>query len=278
MNEKIPAPLQPKIEKETIDNSVPELGGTKIVLQRHAKYDRSVGSDSVGSLTREGAEDTYQQSIAAFEEMLSGLSDEEKTSLAFLVLASDTQYAGGGRRSVETAEMVIKGLKDTFAKYGLAEQQLLNVSGNFSNNDKPRLTPDLGEPKMFENSPEFVSFLKEKYGDLTIDFWRAFEEDKEKETREKLGAEGPDEIVERIKLVINVLSRYSRLYHKNNPNHRLIIWAVTHYDTISPFVKRELYGVEKDFKLEVDNGAGISINIDPEGNSAVPIGESTYKI
>ena len=33
--------------------------------------------------------------------------------------------------------------------------------------------------------------LKNKYGDLDLDFWIAFEEDKEKETRETMGGGGP---------------------------------------------------------------------------------------
>jgi len=99
-----------------------------------------------------------------------------------------------------------------------------------------------------------------------------------KETREKMGAEGPDEITDRMKLMVDVLTRYSRFYHKKHPDRRLIIWAATHYDTISPYIKRGIFEVGKDIPLGVDYGAGILINLDQDGKGTVKIAGKEYKV
>jgi hypothetical protein len=78
--------------------------------------------------------------------------------------------------------------------------------------------------------------------------------------------------------MLDVLARYSRFYHKKHPDRRLVIWAVTHYDTISPYVKREILEADKEAMLRVDYGAGISINLDKDGTGKVKIGETEYEV
>lgn len=131
---------------------------------------------------------------------------------------------------------------------------------------------------MFEDSPEFVEFLKNKYGGMNKDFWIAFEEDVEKEKRVAMGAEGPEEIVDRLKHALAILSRFSQMYHRAHQDRRLIIWATTHYDTISPFVKQEIFKVGKDVPLAVDYGAGIAIEITPDGEMKTKIKDTEYQI
>lgn len=270
--------LPRKIEKSDIKPNLPEVGGTEIILQRHGKYERSADSPRIGSLTEEGAEEIYTSGKDFFEKLFDSVAEPERKNIDILILASDTQYKDGGRRSMETAEQVIRGLKEELEKLNLDESQLLNTSSNVSGQGGPRPTPKIREPQMFDNSPEFVEFLKEKYGDLGLEFWIAFEEDKEKEVREKMGAEGPDEITDRMKLMIDILARYSKFYHAKHPDRRLIIWAVTHYDTISPYVKREIFEAGKETPLGVDYGAGISINLGKTGEGTVKIAGQEYKI
>ncbi|MEK7186921.1 MAG: hypothetical protein AAB690_01200 [Patescibacteria group bacterium] len=270
--------LPTKIEKGGIEPVLSEVGGTEIILQRHGKYERSTDNKHAGSLTEEGAEEVYIQGKDFFKRLFEMVPESERHDVDILVLASDTQYKDGGRRSMETAEQVIKGLKEELAGLGLDEAQLLNTSSNTHGEGNPRPTPELREPRIFDNSPEFVEFLKKKYGDLGLDFWIAFEEDKEKEIREKMGAEGPDEITDRMQSMIDVLVRYSRFYHKKHPDRRLVIWAVTHYDTISPYVKREILEAGKEAPLGVDYGAGILINLDKDGKGTVKIGETEYEV
>lgn len=267
-----------KIETKDIQSVPPEVGGTSIILQRHGKYERSLESPKVGSLTEEGEELVYTSGKDFFAKLLESIPESERRDVDFLVLASDTQYEGGGRRSMETAEQIMKALKEELRDLDLDENQILNISANIAGEGKPRATEKLREPQMFNNSPEFVNFLKEKYGDLTLDFWIAFEEDTEKETREKMGAEGPDEITDRIQRMVEILSRYSSFYHKKHPNKRLVIWAASHYDTISPYVKREVFGTGKGTPLGVDYGAGISIHLDRQGKGKVRIADKDYEM
>lgn len=270
--------LPSKIEKSDIDPSPPEVGGTKIVFQRHGEYERAIDNPNVGSLTVEGAEEIYNSGKIFFNKLFDSVPEAERKNLDILVLASDTQYEGGGRRSMETADQIIKAVKEKLKQLDLEESQLLNSSTNIHGDGGPRPTHQLREPQMLTSSPEFAEFLKEKYGDKTLDFWIAFEEDKEKDTREKMGAEGPDDITDRMKLMVEILTRYSRFYHKKHSDKRLIIYASTHYDTISPLVKREIFKVGKEIPLRVDYGAGVSIRIAKNGEGAIQIGGKTYQM
>ena len=180
-------PLPKKIEKSDINPNLPEVGGTEIILQRHGKYERSADSSKVGSLTEEGAEGVYASGKEFFDKLFDAIPESERKNIDILVLASDTQYRDGGRRSMETDDQLIKVVKEELERLSLNESQLLNTSGNISGEGNARPTPKLREPQMFNNSPEFVEFLKDKYGDINLDFWIAFEEDKERETREAMG-------------------------------------------------------------------------------------------
>ncbi len=263
--------LPRKIEGRHIEPIPPEVDGTAIILQRHGEYERSVDSPQVGSLTEAGIRNIYEGAKTYFSTLFESVPEAERKDLDFLVLASDTQYEGGGRRSIETSDQVMMALKEELNVRNLNESQVLNTSGARSN-------PKLREPQMFNQSPEFVQFLKDKYGDRGLQFWIAFEEDKEKETREQMGAEGPDEITDRMKLMVEVLTRYSQFYHRKHPGKRLVIWGATHYDTISPFVKRELFGVGKEIPLGVDYGAGISIRLDKDGKRSANIDGNEYEL
>ncbi len=266
------------VEKTDIDPTPPEIGGTKIVLQRHGKYERSIDNPNVGSLTEEGAQATYALGKEFFHILFDSIPVQERNGVDFLVVASDTQYEGRGRRSMETADKVMKALKEELSTQGLNESQLLNSSGNYRGERGPRPMHRLKEPQMLDNSSEFLKFLKEKYGDKTLQFWIAFEEDTHKDIREQMNTEGPNEITDRIKFAVEVLSQYSKLYHRAHPGKRLVIWATTHYDTISPFVKREIFGAGKVTPLGVDYGAGISINLHQSDNASTTIAGKEYKI
>ncbi|MDZ4385528.1 MAG: hypothetical protein U0944_03885, partial [Candidatus Moranbacteria bacterium] len=61
--------------------------------------------------------------------------------------------------------------------------------------------------------------------------------------------------------------------HRANPGRRLIIWTVSHYDSISPFIKKNIAEMDMKSYLPVDQGAGISINIDNQGKATCVIQE-----
>src|SRR3989339_62126 len=267
-----------RIEKKDIEALPIDIGGTEIILERHGIYERNRESFNVGSLTEEGAAEVTKLGEDFFRNFFKNIPESERKEVDVLIIGSDTQYLQGGRRSMETADLVMQCLKKTLVDLGLSEDQVLNTSKRFSGEGGVRPEPLLREPQIFENSWNFVQFLKEKYGNMGKEFWIAFEEDIEKEKRIEMGAEGPDEIADRLKQVVSILSRYARMYHKNNPGRRLVIWAATHYDTISPFVKRGIFGVGKEVPLGVDYGAGISIGIDSAGNLTTRIDGQEHTI
>lgn len=269
-----------EITREDIKPHPIGVGGTELVIQRHGKYNRDKNHPEVGSLTSEAQEEEIIAAKKFFEDFLAQLPEDERDSVVLLVLASDTQYYGGGRRSYETATLAQEAASEVFEKAKIAASNIINLSGDHSlrGGKGPRPTPRLREPQMLNNSPEFRDFLIERYGDLTLDFWIAFEEDTEKETRERMRAEGPDEIANRLLKSIHLLAKYAETYHAKNPGKRLIIWATTHYDTISPFVKRDIFGLGKDAVLKVDYGAGIVVDINKESLATTEIAGTEYPV
>ncbi len=265
------------IRNADVRSEVPAVGGTVIVIQRHEKYIRSEGDPMAGHLENKAALKAKEQAIKVFGEIMQRIPEGEKDKVDVLVAASDTKL-DTGQRCMETAQQTIEGIKTILTENKLKEDQLLNThEGRFRGGNGPRPTPTIREPKMFSDSPGFVKFLEGKYG-TGQPFWKAFEEDTEQGVRKAMEAEGPWELAERLNRFINALAEYSSLYHKENPGKRLVVWVVTHYDTISPYVKRYLANVGKDKYIPVDYGAGFSINVQPDGVATSKIGETTYSV
>ena len=105
--------------------------------------------------------------------------------------------------------------------------------------------------------------MKDKYSDgtsLTPKAWAMHEMDADKEMREEFGAEGVHDIVDRTKKSLAIMERYARIFHANNPGKKLIIWASSHYDTLSPLTK-DATGTDFGDYLPVDYGAGVTIEL-----------------
>lgn len=267
--------LPTSIERSDIQPHAIETGETELVLQRHGKYARNAEQGEVGSLTDYEGEKTAAAEY--FSKFLEQLPEDERGSVDVLIVASDTQYKGGGRRSLETAVAAQEAAQEVLAD--VEGTRILNETHDLRGDGGPRPMPKMREPQMFTKSPDFVKFLQESHDpDMGLKFWIAFEEDLEKETREEMGAEGPDEIADRMNFSVRALARYAEAYHKANPGRRLIIWADTHYDTISPFVKRDVFNTGKEAQLLVDYGAGITIDIDKTGKAVTELGGKEYEV
>lgn len=276
-----------KVERVTIDDLRPERfenGETEIILQRNAKDNRDPNSPiEMGALLPEAAEKVRQHAKKFFEDMFSMLGEDAKIT-DILVVAADTKLEtpidgvkSHHQRAVETAEEVIVGLKEAMEAFSLEQKQLLNKSG------KPiQLTSGrLRDLRIFEDSPEFVNFLKEKYGQLK-EFWVAYEVDKEKEIRIKMGAEGPEDVADRIDSYLRVLANAAKAYEESHPGRKLIVWAVSHYDTISPYIKKHISQLDEtsfhDDYLPVEQGAGIVMVADKQGNAETKIQGQKYQV
>lgn len=280
--------LPETIGREEIRAQLPEVGGTEIILQRHGEYIRDPHDPRAGSLTAESAQEQLQRGQSFITDLVTGLPEDQRDSFDVMIVASDTQYKNGGRRSFETAQAVQEGMSAALAEAGLSQDHILNTvnpvrtPGGSLAVGGPRATPSLREPQMLYNQ-EFNDFLAETYGPQTRQYWIAFEEDRHAEERVAMGAEGrpvegPDDIADRMVYTLDILRRYSGVYHAAHPGRRLIIWAATHYDTISPLVKLKLAGGNKEDALGVDYGGGITIDITPDGEATSTIAGTEYEV
>jgi hypothetical protein len=261
----------PEVSAADISITPPEIGGSLIIMQRHEKYNRKKesGETKLGSLTPESAQSAYNQTKELLNKMFGSLTDEEKTQLHFLVVASDTTYKNQGKRSVETAEQILAAIRSEIQDRALSDEV---VENNHSGAKKVAEIARIEAPRFLEESIPYHNFLVEKYGEQTPEFWKAFEEDTHKEERLKFKAEGPNEIDLRYTKYLETLSKYATHFHATHPDKRLVIWTVSHYDTISPYIKRHITKTDPHQFVQVDYGAGVSINIDAEG-----IATSTFR-
>ena len=274
------SPEQPKVSKvEKEDIVIPELqtGETSIVFQRHGKYDRDRDSETAGSVTPENAQELFDYDKDTFDKLFA----QEDTYVLFT--SSDTQYAGKGFRSLETAEIAQKAAEESIVEAGLnPNERIINFNPDFvtARHDETdqdiRPLAGIREPQIFNpRDADYLRHLQETHGYMDADAktgispkgWAFHEFDGEREAREKTDAESEDELITRTKKTLAILERYARVWHANNPNKRLVIWAASHYDTISPLVReadgvlREENGDLADAYQPVDYGGGVVINL-----------------
>lgn len=281
-----------KVEKTDVEAPVIEAGGTVIVFQRHEKYDRSKGVDTTGSIMAfpEDVEDTRERDREFFREVLGNESDGETM---VLFIGSPTQYAGGGHRSMETAQLAADAAIEIMEEMGISpSERIINFNEQFSTGKFDKTGQDIRpmkgieEPRMFDQNMDFVEELGRQFNsdktkediearrtDVKLDpqAFGAYEEDAPgvKELREQFGkdgkpVEGVYDILDRTNMSLRALERYARLFHAKNPGKKLVIWAASHYDTISPLVK-DATGQSFDTYVPVDYGAGVVIEIAPGG-------------
>lgn len=262
------------LDRENILPNSFSNGETEIVLQRHGKYIRDKHDPSAGKLTPEAVQLETESAFRYFSDLIASVPEDERYGINILFVSSDTNYANKGRRSYQTTEIAQQVAEQLFKESGIPLENILNITPDLGS--QPMIMPEFREPQIFEQSPDFVEYMKLKYGDLGKDFWVAFEEDTEKDARRSMNAEGPDEIADRLKSAVTLLANWSTGFHKQEPNNRLVIWAGTHYDTISPFVKRDILHQDKKTMVLVDYGGGVVLDIDRCGQVSTSIANKNY--
>lgn len=255
-----------EMNSETIERVPPTLGGTLIVMQRHGNYDRQTGH-----LTEEGKEQTRKRSLKAIEDIINQVPEEERKQISILVVASPT-IRNEGQRSMETASVVIESAYNILEKYGIPKENILT--------ETPRPTEDIEQPRVVTDNTGFLQFLEDRYGKDTKELYQAYEEDIHKEERERRGSEGPVEMSDRFAHFTNVLARYARRFHSNNKEKpkRLIIWNVSHYDTITTFFKNHVAGIPQKDYVPVDYDGGVSVLITPENEASITLDGKIYPV
>lgn len=267
--------LIPKVEKEDIKVPHLEPGESAIVLQRHEKYERDRDSETAGSLVPEHADVASERYQTYFRELFS--QDVDSETMLFFV-SSDTQYSGKGYRSMETAQLAKDAAVAVLEEMGIdPTERIINVNPKFNTKSFEktgqtiRSDKKIVEPDIF-NTPKYVDFLRDKYGKedgpgngISQKAWAMHEMDAEAQVRESHGAEGVYDVVDRTKKSLSIMERYSKVFHASNPDKKLLIWASSHYDTISPLIKN-VTGADFGEYLPVDYGGGILIKL---GNGEV---------
>lgn len=248
---------------------VPEIGGTSIILQRHAKYVTDESSELLGGLDSENRQKAFGQAEKYFKELFAQIPEDQRQNVDVLFVASNTRYRGKEQRSMKTAEEALYAVQEF-----LPDENILNKSSRFKGKGV-RPTPTITEPNMFTDAPEFVDFLIQKHGDK---FWEVYEDDTEQEERLRTKAEGPIDMADRLAKFVRALKRFSRMYHGKHPERRLIVWAVSHYDTISPYVKKYVAGISQETYLPVDYGAGVNILVGKDGQAQTTLQGKTYPV
>lgn len=281
--------VKPKLERLTaadIKVEVPKTGETSLILQCNAKDDRSANSPDIGMLIPTEAEAARDISYEHFKKLLGELSPQERQKVDILVLASEaklkteTGIDSPHKRAVETGVQVISGLQQAMTEFSLPESQLLNTaSAQEGEQPAPYEVSELRDLRMMEESPEFVQYLIEQEGKGEAwtgqGFWQAYEIDKYKTVREKMGVEGPLDIADRMAYFMTLAAHTSAEYHRTHPGRRLVIWANGHYDSMSPFLKKYVAMLDDstvlDEYLPVDKKGGLTFKFDPEGKLSTNI-------
>lgn len=279
----LPKEKLPELEKITSGDLKPihlDEGESMITLQCNArdKRDTSLPPEEMGKLDEKAAKITEIQAEDFFNQYFETLNPEEQKTVDIFVVAADTKLdtpilgvKSERKRAVETAEHVIAGVKKALEKFKLSENQLVSQTNK---NGEPTELSELVDLKIFKDSPEFVEFMK-IYG-TGKDFWINFEEDAHKDTRLKMGAEGPADIANRVEKYLNVVTKAMESYHEYHPGKRGIFWIISHYDTISPYIKLCIASKKEEDALYVDKSAGIVIKADKEKNITTEIQGKKY--
>lgn len=242
---------------------------TQIIVQRHCAYDRDSQVLKIESIQDQVAV------VDSFIEKLKKYSKDELKRTFFLFAASNTLVGEDFKRCVATTNIAMQKIADYLKEYNL-DSNILNFKNNYNNTIHE--DSKLSEPKMFTDNTGYYEFLKAKNPDNMQGFWIDFEEDKYADEREKLNAEGPDQIVARSCTYIEALQRYASHFHKTYSNSRLIIWNGSHYDLISPLAKQKIFSLEKEDIVTVDYCGGLSIKIDDVENLYAIVNNCTYAV
>jgi hypothetical protein len=277
------------LEKSDIHAEIPEPGGTVLVLQVNARDDRSdPKSPDFGALKPEAAEQTRLQAKEFFNQVFDGLNEEERAKVKIIVFASDAPLVMPGgvtsphMRAFETGEKVIEGAMTSMTEHNIGSGTLLNNAPE--RGGKPVPVPGLVDLKMWEK-PEFVEYLRQLWGDKKL--WPNYEGNWEPDMSLVQGinvppeAETPAEIAVRVRAALTDLTvDFARKYHEENPDGRLIIWADTMYDNISPWLKGYVYQADPArLYAPIEKSGGMVVKISPDGQTAtIKIGSQEFQV
>lgn len=256
---------------------------TIIELQRHGPYYNGQPADfdnpteeekqMLGHLTEEGKEITRQTARERVERILGA----DASTVDFLVLASPTHWLGRpefGQRAVETGQIIAEEIAAILEEKGLSQDQLLQLKGK-TERGTLRQEDKIRESDLFE-VPEFANFMRREYKGQGRPFWDAVNADTHRDIRERLGAEGPQDVASRVNLSINALARFGRHYEQANPGRKLAVFAVSHSEDLEPYAQRVLGVTPSEFTPTYNQS--IEVTVDKDGNAVALVGDKHYPV
>lgn len=258
---------------------------TKIILQRHTKYESGFPENGwinptdeekerLGHLTEEGAVEAREVAKQRISEAFSQAGPD----VDFVVVASPTRWLGHpdlGQRAIETGEIISDEIKSELREAGLPETQLLNLTKSFDG-DFVRESAKIVEGQMFDNHIDFADELRAKYSGQNREFWDAYNADADRERRKEVGAEGSPETADRVNELMNVLARWAKVRHIEEPHRKTVIFVVSHHEAIEPYAQRVLGAQPGEFEPKYNDG--IEISIDSEGVGHTTIADRTIDV
>ncbi len=277
---------KPKLETITpadIKPVVPEDNGSVFVFGVNAsdRANRKLPKDSslFGALDEDQAEATEVQYKDFFDGIFKDLPPEDRAKIDVLVIAGNANLRMPGginnphKRSMETAEHILVGAKASMAEFGVNPAQLLNKTGKPIELTSGRLV-DL---TMWEKSPEFVQFLYDKYGD-SQELWVAYEEDRHRDVRERMRAEGPNDIADRVGDYMATLDNAIKLYHQNHPGRKVVVILNTQYDSVAPAIKKFISEQPMEDYVQIEKRGGVVLEVGADGSMSANIQGHEYPV
>ncbi|MDO8503181.1 MAG: hypothetical protein Q7S60_00675 [bacterium] len=281
-------PRLERITPEDIKPVVPEDGGSVFVLGINAsdRANRKLGVDSplFGQLDEGQAEATKAQYKSFFDGVFKDLTPEDRAKVDILVLAGNASLRMPGgiknphKRSMETSEHILAGAQTSMAEHGVNPSQLLNKPDEQGKVKPIEITSGkLLDLKMFDESPEFVNFLLEKYPDPK-EFWTAYEEDTHKDVRERMGAEGPNDIADRVGDYMATLDNAMKRYHHIHPGRKAVVILNTQYDSAAPAIKKFVSEQPMEDFVEIEKRGGVVLEVGADGRMSANIQGNEYPV
>ncbi len=271
-----------RITSKDIVLSLPETGETTVVLQRNAKVNREnvPKNKDQSCIINESAEAAKKFAVNTFESLLKDLSASEISSLDVMVVASNPHIGTDNadhhetQRSLDTGREILLGIKKVFSELKLGDNQLLNNTAVESKG-----VVEISEIKGYNKLsdwPELIEFFTQKAEDTGEDIIDMYLTEAYKDERDRLGVESANSIAKRMEQFMS-FSRGSANYHAKNPGRRLIFWAVTHFDTITPYASVALaQPIECTEPIAVEHLGGVTLHIYRDETAKLTILDKTY--
>jgi hypothetical protein len=268
-----------------------EKGAALINLVVNVKDIRNPDDGEIGALYPEQAAEFTDRAEVFMDRVYRDIPEDERQGVDVVILAGETDLVTPGpqgiknphQRALETGDLAIEGIKKSMLKFDIDQEAALTTQ-----HDRPIATNqlnDIGLLHPFEPHPDGVSgddvyleYLINKYG-TGRELWMVFEDDTEKDMRERLGAEGPTEIADRTNYLINICSTIAKIHQQDDPDKRVVVFAFGHYDNFSPWVKKHLMGIDPaEGFVPMEKGSGIVIKKSPDNTATTNIGDRTFPV